>query len=573
MTIEHLSGKLAIQTAFESDKGRKGENQDCLGTKIPQDAALNAKGVAMVIADGVSAAECAAQASHLVVKGFLSDYFSTPDSWSVQRSAVSVVNSLNRWLWSMGQSHIAGRGYLTTFSALILKSDQAHIFHVGDSRIYRFREGELKVLTRDHVTRLSKKESYLARAIGADNVVDMDYKTHSAKQGDIFLSTTDGVHDWLKESKIIDLLNQYFDDMAGLCKALKEQSFDIGSNDNISCQALKIEKLDIATEQGVLATLKDLPFPPDLEIGQKIDDLEVIKIIHESERSQIYIVKDKDKKSLVMKTPSRNYEDDPAYIERFIIEEWIGLRVNNPNVVKIIKPNKRTFLYYLTEYLPGQTMRQLIDERKQLDIQDTIELVAQMIKGIRALHRKETLHQDLKPDNIVMGDNGPTIIDFGGCLIAGVEEIHTTVQRESALGTLHYSAPEYRYGGVRSAKSDQFSLAVIVYEMLTGQLPFGDAFLKPNKLEQFEKLKYTPASIHNPLVPMWLDGTLKKAMSMQPENRYASLSEFLYDLKNPNKDFLKLQNTPIMNRNPVLFWQSVSAVLMLLLIISVSINF
>jgi len=70
MTIEHLSGKLAIQTAFESDKGRKQENQDCLGIKIPQDATLNAKGVAMVIADGVSAAECAAQASHLVVKGF-----------------------------------------------------------------------------------------------------------------------------------------------------------------------------------------------------------------------------------------------------------------------------------------------------------------------------------------------------------------------------------------------------------------------------------------------------------------------------------------------------------------------
>ena len=359
--------------------------------------------------------------------------------------------------------------------------------------------------------------------------------------------------------------------MQKLCDLLSAHSFTIGSNDNISCQALKVEKLEIATEQGVLASLKDLPFPPNLEVGQKIDGLEVKKIIHESERSQIYIVKDEDDQTLIMKTPSMNYSDDPAYIERFIIEEWIGLRVNNPNVVKIIKPKKRTFLYYLTEYLPGQTIRQLIDERKQLDIQDTIELVSQMIKGIRALHRKETLHQDLKPDNIVLGDSGATIIDFGGCLIAGVEEINTTVNREEALGTLHYSAPEYRYGGVRSAKSDQFSLAVIVYEMLTGQQPYGDAFLKPNRLEQFEKLKYTSSMQYNPLVPIWLDGALKKATSVKPENRYANLSEFMYDLKNPNKDFLKLTNTPLMSRNPVLFWQGVSAVLCLLLIISLAV--
>ncbi|MCJ8313168.1 MAG: bifunctional protein-serine/threonine kinase/phosphatase [Saccharospirillaceae bacterium] len=571
MTIENISGKLAIRTGFISDKGRKEENQDCLGIKIPQDSALAAKGVVMVIADGVSAAECAAEASNLVVKGFLNDYFSTPDSWSVQRSGSSVLKSLNRWLWSMGQSHVAGRGYLTTFSAVILKSDQVHIFHVGDSRIYRYRDGQLKALTRDHVTILSKKESYLARAIGADVTLDMDYKKHSAKQGDVFLATTDGVHDWLQENEIKEIINNNIEDMQVLCEQLKTQSFDVGSNDNISCQALKIEKLDIATEQGVLASLKDLPFPPDLEVGQKIDGLEVKKIIHASERSQIYIVKNEDDQTLVMKTPSVNYQDDPAYIERFIIEEWIGLRVNNPNVVKVIKPKKRTFLYYLTEFLPGQTIRELIDERKQLDIQDTIELVSQMIKGIRALHRKETLHQDLKPENIVLGDNGATIIDFGGCLIASVDEIHTTVKREDALGTLHYSAPEYRYGGVRSAKSDQFSLAVIVYEMLTGQLPYGDAFLKPNRVEQFEKLKYTSAMQHNPLVPIWLDGALRKATSMKPESRYENLSEFLYDLKNPNKDFLRFTNTPLMNRNPVLFWQGISAVLLLLLIVSLAV--
>jgi len=247
---------------------------------------------------------------------------------------------------------------------------------VGDSRIYRYRDGELKALTRDHVTVLSKKESYLARAIGADTTVDMGYKKHSAKQGDVFLATTDGVHDWLKHSEIHELIKNNLDDMKKLCDLLNAKSFSIGSNDNISSQALKIEKLDIATKQGVLASLNDFPFPPELEVGQKIDGLEIKKIIHASERSQIYILKDEDDKTLIMKTPSKNYNDDPAYIERFIIEEWIGLRVNNPNVVKVIKPKKRTFLYYLTEYLPGQTIRQLIDERKQLDIQDTIELVS-----------------------------------------------------------------------------------------------------------------------------------------------------------------------------------------------------
>src|SRR5690606_6309228 len=127
-----------------------------------------------------------------------------------------------------------------------------------------------------------------------------------------------------------------------------------------------------------------------------------------------------------------------------------------------------TYLYHLTEHVRGPTLAQLIKERNPIPIRDTVEIIDQVIKGVRAFHRKDTLHQDIKPENIVVGHGGAVkIIDFGSCWVAGVDEISAPIQRDKVLGTLDYSAPEYRYGGRVNHLSDQFSIATLVYEMLT----------------------------------------------------------------------------------------------------------
>ncbi|WP_096086299.1 bifunctional protein-serine/threonine kinase/phosphatase [Agaribacterium haliotis] len=556
--MDHLHSELAVSIGQYSDKGIKEENQDTVGAKVPDGSALVSKGIAVSIADGVSSSSAAKMASQTAVVGFMSDYYATPDTWATEKSASQVIRSLNNHLWSLSRNSVREEASLTTFTTLILKGDSAFIFHIGDSRLYRLRAGVLKPLTRDHANRIDRKTTYLSRALGADLSLEIDVIKKQVQKGDLYFLSTDGVHDVLKRSDLERLLQQDKSEQA-LCEQIASEALAAGSKDNISCQIVRIENIGPPSQSDAVNVLSQLPFPPLLEVGQKIDGMLVKQIIHESERSQVYIVELPDQRLAVMKTPSDNYDDDPAYIERFVMESWVGTRIQNPHVVNVVQaPQERSFLYYLTEYISGPDLGKLIKERAPFDIPDAVELLEQMIKGVRGFHRKDTLHQDLKPENIIIGTNGAKIIDFGSCWVAGVAEAGAPFQRDDILGTLRYSAPEYRSGLSISQKSDQFSLAVILYEMLTGKLPFGEAYENQMNYKGFQKLKYIPARKHNPLVPPWMDYALERALSMHPQGRYSAMSEWLKDLKRPNPSWTSKEDIPLMEKNPVLVWQLIA---------------
>lgn len=553
--MDHIHSPLKITIAQISDKGPKPENQDTIGARIPDGSALTTKGIAIVIADGVSSSKAARQASQSAVAGFLTDYYATPDTWRTHQSAAQVIKSLNRYLWGQSQNSIRDEGYLTTFSSLILKGDSCFIFHVGDTRIYRFRDNSLEQLTRDHTQKIDQNTTYLSRALGADSVLEIDAITESLRVGDMYMLSSDGIHDAIPHNELKALLDTETDPqtIAEQAIALAEKH---NTQDNLSIQIIRIDHLGSASQHDAVTLLSKLPFPPPLNLGQTIDGYKIKKIMHESERSQVYLVCGKNNKQLVMKTPSPNYDDDPAYIERFVMEAWIGTRINNPNVVRIVQPQQeRKFLYYLTEYVPGPTLAQLIKERAPIAIPDAIEFIETLLKGIRGFHRKDTLHQDLKPDNIIVGANGPIIIDFGACFVAGLDEVPAPFTRDTILGTLSYSAPEYRYGGRISQRSDQFSIAIMLYEMLTGKRPYGEKYDTAMNLKAFQRLSYTPARKHNPLVPIWLDKAIERGCDIQEQARYSALSEWLTDLKRPNPNWLRPEETPLMERNPLLFWK------------------
>lgn len=553
--MKHLDSAADVDIFQTSRAGVKPENQDTIGARVPEGALLAAKGLAMVIADGVSDAPAAQEASQACVTGFLTDYFATPDSWSVKTSAVTVIQSLNRWLHGQGQSALGGRGHLTTLTVLIIKSNAVHIFHVGDTRVYRFRHNNMELLTRDHSQVLSPKRTYLSRAVGADLSLDVDYRLESLQADDVFMLTSDGIHDTLSNR----ILNQVVSttSLSDVPEKLCETALAQGSTDNVSCQIIRINQLQKVTAVDAYRALKELPFPPLLSSGHRVDGYQVIRELKASERSQLYLVEDDRRRRFVMKTPSENYSDDLAYIERFVLEEWIGCRVRNAHVIKVHQPYNRTCLYTLTDYIQGPTLAELIAQRAPLDIRDAVELIEQIGKALQAMHRKETLHQDIKPDNIIIAQQGAVLIDFGSCRVAGIEETEVPFQRLSALGTVDYAAPEYHYPARRSERSDQFSLAVVLYEMLTGHHPYGAKFSNAKSQTSMEQLSYRSATEFNPLVPPWLDATLHKALSIQPEQRYEALSEFIYDLHHPNPH-LRMP-TPLMAKHPLRTWQAIVA--------------
>ncbi len=554
--MEHLQSTLSVRLAQRSEAGRKPHNQDTVGARLPDGSALTSKGIALAVADGVSSSDAAREASQVAITGFLTDYYATPDTWRTRQSAVRVIESLNRSLWGRGQNSVYGQGFLTTFTALILKGNTGFVFHVGDTRAYRWRDNSLEQLTRDHTRQIDRDTQYLGRALGADPGVEIDMHTVELAVGDVFLLTSDGIHDTLSYGELVQLLQDCGQEPQALADAAVNLALKKDSPDNLSIQVLCVENTGSASQNDAVQVLSRLPFPPLLNPGQTLDGLTVDKVLHESTRSQVYLVRDARNTPLVMKTPSPSFEDDPAYIERFVMEAWIGARIASPQVVRVVPPpENRTCLYYLTEHIPGPTLGQLIRERAPLAVTDAVELTEQLVRGLRALHRKDTLHQDLKPDNIVIGRSGPILVDFGSCWVAGVEELGAPFVRDRILGTLDYSAPEYRCGGDIGPRADQFSLAVLCYEMLTAKRPYGDKYARAMDLKSFQRLKYIPAAHHNPLVPHWLDKALEKALSIHPGSRYEALSEWLLDLQRPNPRWLNASQRPLLERKPERVWQ------------------
>ena len=547
--------QLTVSAAQLSEAGVKDSNDDSVGIRIPEPPLLTTKGVAAVIADGMSGSEAGREAADACVQGFLTDYFSTPESWTVETSGEKILGALNRWLYSQGhQEYGTPRGMVTTLSVLVIKSTTAYLFHVGDARIYRLRGGEFERMTRDHRVAVGSDKTYLSRAMGIDPHLDIDYRSFAVETGDVFLLTTDGIHDFVDDVTLKRLLIEHVGNPDAAVQAIVRLAKAGHSDDNLSAQVLRVDALPDQDEHEFYRQLTELPFPPPLKAGMVLDGYEILRELHASNRTQVYLALDTESgDKVVLKTPSVNFEDDPVYIDQFLHEEWAGRRLDSAHLLKVLDPHgRRRFLYYVTEYVEGRTLRQWMDDHPQPELAEVRDIVEQIAAGLRAMHRQEMIHQDLKPENIMIDNHGVVkIIDFGSTKIAGIAEITTPLERDNVLGTRNYTAPEYLRGHGGSNRSDIFSLGVIAYEMLCGRLPYR----KELSVRNLNKVQYHPVTDCNPGVPVWVDGALRKAVSLNPERRHELLSEFVYELSRPNPQYLKSGRPPLIERNPVAFWR------------------
>ena len=567
----HLHSHIRVAYGQATEAGRKATNDDCLGSRMPEEPLLTTKGVALVIADGVSAAEAGKQASEIAVQNFLTDYFDTPDAWTVKTSAHRVLTAINRWLYSLGRGFThAQRGYVTTLSTLIIKSHSAHIFHIGDTRVWRLRGGQVEQITHDHALRINDRDTQLTRAVGLDLNLEVDYHVTNVREGDAFLLTTDGVHEHLGQAGFGEVFAGLNSNLDAVCETLITRALANGSPDNLSCQLLRVDHLPAEESAAELSReLRQRPFPPALAPGMVIDGFEVEAEIDASKRSQIYRVRDRDSGGrFILKTPSVNFEDDDAYIERFVMEQWIARRIDNSHVVKAARLTREpTFLYNVFEHVAGPTLAAWVRDHPQPDVRQAVCILRGLIRGLNALHRREIVHRDLKPDNIVLDAEGePVIIDFGACFVAGIDEITAPIERDHVLGTVEFTAPETRLGRRPDARVDQFSLGIIAYQLLTGKHPYGNALDKAQSLRDFSLLRYTPSYEPNPLIPVWLDGAIRKACSVDPQNRYEALSEFEYDLTHPNDKFLLTEPLAKVANRSLTAWKLTAVALLALVV-------
>jgi serine/threonine protein phosphatase PrpC len=565
--------ELKISVGQFSDKGRKETNQDFHGVLIPDEPLLSLKGISIVLADGISTSKVSRVAAESAVKGFLTDYYCTSESWSVRTSAQRVLEATNSWLHSQTRSQYAydkDRGYVCTLSAMVIKSTTAHLFHIGDSRIYRLSGNTLEQLTNDHRIVISSQQSYLGRALGVNPQIEIDYQMVRLEPGDIFVLVTDGIYEHLSARRIAKAINEGAADLDAAAKAIVGQAYDAGSDDNLTVQIVRVDQLGESAASEVFGQPSELPLPPLLEARMVFEGYRIVRELHGSSRSHIYLAVDIETDAVVtLKIPSIDLRDDPAYLKRFLMEEWVARRIDSPHVLKpCLSSRRRNFLYLVSEYIDGQTLTQWMIDNPAPALETVRDIVEQIAKGLRAFHRKEMLHQDLRPDNIMIDNTGTVkIIDFGSTRIKGVAEAEPSGMRDDILGTLQYTAPEYFLGEAATSRSDLFSLGIITYQMLTGKLPYGAQAAQARTRAQFGKLRYRSAALGDRGVPVWVDGTLERAVHPNPAKRYDSLSEFLFDLRQPNANYVTSSAAPLIERNPLLFWKSTTIVLALTVIV------
>ena len=556
-----MSGaELEISYGGASLAGVRAVNEDAFAASPPD----RLKGAVAVIADGLSSGAQADKASQTAVTEFIDEYLATPETWTVKASAARVLNALNRWLCHHD-------GMAATVSAVVAGGRTAHVFHVGDSRVHRFRNGDLEQLTRDH-----RKQVMLTNALGMDLDLEVDYLAEDLAPGDVFVLTTDGVHDVLPARQLRERVACALagnGTLESVSRIVVDAALQYGSEDSLSCLLMRIDRTPDEDIDEAHRRLTRQVIPPVLRVDAGIDGYRVVRAISSGTRSHIYLVEDPSGRRLALKAPSESFAEDAVYLDGFIREEWIGKRIDHPHVMKVLPRPESRFLYLLAENIEGQSLRQWMLDNPRPAIDDVRRLVGDIAKALRAFQRLQIVHRDLKPENVMIDrDGNARLVDFGTAYAQGFDELDPPCARPIPSGRWATSRPNACWADQPSMPPTSYALGVVAYEMLAGALPYKPPLARDAKA-YLNRPYIALAKAGRTDVPRWVDLALAKATAQNPTSRYEALSELVTDMARPNPELVRrAESAPLLEKNPTLFWKLVSVALGGLLVLSLALG-
>jgi serine/threonine protein phosphatase PrpC len=537
--------------------GRREINEDSASFLQPsQKNALDFKGSIAIIGDGTGGTGEGQFASQFLVNTLIGDYYRTPDSCSIERSVKTCMEAINRQLFQRGIQN--EKNHITTASVVVLRGRKLHLFHVGDSRVYRWHLGKLKRLTEDH--HLPGNKSILTRALGMDKQLSLDYQVETIDIGELILFVSDGIHGALSQETIADLLSTK--SPKDLPQTLCEQALNSSHGDNATCLLLQIIDLPAEHRAQVDERSIDLKFPPFLRAGEEFENFLIHKEIFSGGMGSVYLVSDlKNRQQYALKCPHPDLADNPIFKERFLREEWVGQRVHSPFLMKSYSRNleETQYLYLLLEYCPGGNLRQLMMNGQKFKIDEVLAIARQVTQGLNFLNNLGIIHRDIKPDNIVLSTEGQVkIVDYGIVYIPELNELNPSEDLDRMMGSPSYMAPELALNTCGHASTDVFAFGVMLYELLSGQLPYGLI----HHPDQYQGRQYLPLGDLRPDCPDWLDHLIRSMVQQKPEDRLGAASEVLYFLDHPGSI---LSNQPqrklsLLEKNPTQFWRATTLI-------------
>jgi serine/threonine protein kinase len=272
-----------------------------------------------------------------------------------------------------------------------------------------------------------------------------------------------------------------------------------------------------------------------LHPGSQLDHYRLENLVARSGMASIYRATDlQSGRPVAIKIPHPEVEADPLFFDRFKREEEIGKKLDHPGVMKVYADDERSRIYMVMEWVDGRLLRQILIEQKKLPIDRAIRIALGICEALEYIHSKGVVHRDLKPENIMVDANDHVkLIDFGIAGSVGMRRL-TFAKLTQAMGTPDYISPEQVKSKRGDARSDIYALGVMLYEMLTGEVPFHgpNAFAIMN-----DRLLNNPVPPRelNPEISPQLQEIIYRAIERKPENRYASAREFAHDLRNPSE--------------------------------------
>jgi len=275
-------------------------------------------------------------------------------------------------------------------------------------------------------------------------------------------------------------------------------------------------------------------FYDGLEAGTQLDSYRIDAPVAKSGMASIFRATDlRDDRIVALKIPHPDMEADPILFDRFKREAAIGERLNHPNVMRVYPDQDRSRIYMVMEWCDGRLLRRILDLGR-IPQDRAIRIAIGVLKALDYIHANGVVHRDLKPENIMVDENDNIkLIDFGIASDTASRRL-TYANFTATLGTPDYISPEQVKGKRGDARSDIYSMGVILYEMLTGKLPFSGP--SPLAVMNDRLLNHpVPPRVADPSVSPQLQEILYRALERDPKNRYARASEFLHELEHPEQ--------------------------------------
>lgn len=573
-----ITEQLQTRLGFASETGRRKTNDDFAAALTGNTHFRAVNDTLVVIADGVGGGEGGREAAETTSRGFIDAYYSLPGTLGVDRAAARALSAMNRWVYAQGRQDTRLQGMATTFTALVLRGRQAHIVHVGDTRLYRLREHRQQRLTEDHTHHHPDLQHVLLRAVGMEASVRADYAVHGLRLHDRFLLCSDGLYGVLNDRRIQAILDER-ESPQEAAERLVASALQAGSQDNVTALVLDVVGLPAADQAHLETVVEALPILELPKVGDDIDGFRLHAIISDGRYSRLFRAEDgREQREVILKFPHPRVTSENHYRRAFVREAWIGAQVRSPYVGEIIElpPGRQSRLYSVMPYYQGHTLESRLLRQPPVSLEEGTAIGITLAKAVYALNRLRIIHRDIKPDNVML-EAAPSryvaesntagwtlkLLDLGVARLPGIQD----GVDEDIPGTPSYMAPELFDGQAGDERSDVYALGVSLYRMFSGgPYPYGE-------VEPFSRPRFSKRSAltrYRTDLPAWLDAVLARATAVDTNDRYADAMELAFELENGLMRGARAQpvKLSLYDRNPLRFWQGVSLLLAVALVVS-----